>query len=764
MAQSKASGATVDCPLVDRNAAIEYFRTNVVTSMSDSSFAVVYSPQVTMGIDDVIIDGLTKDTVFSGPEVSWLFWVDTEPMARFGHATSFYLIEQATCKVVGPVTGQGWPRINGTSHYMGDDRYLPDDTVWVGQVYREFFQLPGPGPHGSHERRPWWSVLAPAPGDDNICLLIVDGMNTTESAHDVAGAQAALGANNATVLIQPDVAAVCAALQQMAAQEPPCDRLYFYFTGHGFSNSLIVNDEDLSQLSHDSLANCLKETGIAEICTIIDACGQGQFLEAMREAGVPGVHVVSSENEPAFHANEGEEEHWGMSESAGVYSYYLWICLGQGLSLPEAHECAKDSLNAAFDRVLEYLLSQARNSFDSAMAEFRFRHERQKPGIGIVAEFTGDDRILEFMNPPGHSTICIEFSGEETSDTCRNVTLYRQAETDPNCSDAIDPWQGVASWNYNGSSTPRYFAAEGGTGRYVLRDNSNRRPVRVGVTWPSDPHESTPSDPPVYPAYSLGWPNGSGAEFNEGLGAGEYGGVYQTPELSSPHSLCEVPRYLGGPYYWSLLTSYGLLPDPYHPEMYELSDPLAPYAGEMVVTIHAESISDAEGAPLESLPVTLNIYSNDAPVGSADLMFYDMGTPSLPDVQPVAVTLPPVTAATLNLELAMVTVGSSIPGILALDAIEVGFQGPNVSSCCFGRVGDANGLGGDEPTIGDVSTMIDALFISGDPEVIPCLAAADINQSGGVDPQPSDITIGDISVLIDYLFITGPTLGLPNCL
>ena len=27
-----------------------------------------------------------------------------------------------------------------------------------------------------------------------------------------------------------------------------------------------------------------------------------------------------------------------------------------------------------------------------------------------------------------------------------------------------------------------------------------------------------------------------------------------------------------------------------------------------------------------------------------------------------------------------------------------------------------------------------------------------------------DITIGDISTLIDYLFITGPSLGLPDCL
>ncbi len=60
--------------------------------------------------------------------------------------------------------------------------------------------------------------------------------------------------------------------------------------------------------------------------------------------------------------------------------------------------------------------------------------------------------------------------------------------------------------------------------------------------------------------------------------------------------------------------------------------------------------------------------------------------------------------------------------------------------------------------------MIDALFIGGDPAVLPCVAEADVNQSGGLNPQPDNVTIGDVSVLIDYLFITGPSLGLSACL
>ncbi len=87
------------------------------------------------------------------------------------------------------------------------------------------------------------------------------------------------------------------------------------------------------------------------------------------------------------------------------------------------------------------------------------------------------------------------------------------------------------------------------------------------------------------------------------------------------------------------------------------------------------------------------------------------------------------------------------------------------SGCCLDRVGDANGLGGDEPTIGDVSVMIDAKFITGTCDgILECLTESDINQSGGADATCDDITIGDISILIDYLFITGPSLVLPDCL
>jgi hypothetical protein len=93
---------------------------------------------------------------------------------------------------------------------------------------------------------------------------------------------------------------------------------------------------------------------------------------------------------------------------------------------------------------------------------------------------------------------------------------------------------------------------------------------------------------------------------------------------------------------------------------------------------------------------------------------------------------------------------------------------PGGTSCCVGRVGDANGEGDypDEVTLGDIMLMVDVKFISGDCTKLACLEEADVNQDGGVNPTCEDhVTLGDIMTLVDFLFITGPDVAvLANCL
>ena len=84
-------------------------------------------------------------------------------------------------------------------------------------------------------------------------------------------------------------------------------------------------------------------------------------------------------------------------------------------------------------------------------------------------------------------------------------------------------------------------------------------------------------------------------------------------------------------------------------------------------------------------------------------------------------------------------------------------------SCCIGTVGNVNLDPGELVTIGDISFLIDHLFITG--ARVPCETEADINQSGGLHPVQGpggDLTIGDISILIDHLFIGGPAVIILN--
>jgi len=76
--------------------------------------------------------------------------------------------------------------------------------------------------------------------------------------------------------------------------------------------------------------------------------------------------------------------------------------------------------------------------------------------------------------------------------------------------------------------------------------------------------------------------------------------------------------------------------------------------------------------------------------------------------------------------------------------------------CCLGQVGDINGQGGDEPTISDVVTIVDHLFVSG--RAIACIEEADVNQSGGENPTEADITISDVVALVDHLFVSRAAL------
>lgn len=71
--------------------------------------------------------------------------------------------------------------------------------------------------------------------------------------------------------------------------------------------------------------------------------------------------------------------------------------------------------------------------------------------------------------------------------------------------------------------------------------------------------------------------------------------------------------------------------------------------------------------------------------------------------------------------------------------------------CCEGRVGNVDGLGNPSvPTLGDLSALVDFLFISLEPP--GCWDEANVD--GEAPSGPDGTTLSDLSALIDNLFIS----------
>ncbi|MBD3257212.1 PKD domain-containing protein, partial [candidate division GN15 bacterium] len=76
----------------------------------------------------------------------------------------------------------------------------------------------------------------------------------------------------------------------------------------------------------------------------------------------------------------------------------------------------------------------------------------------------------------------------------------------------------------------------------------------------------------------------------------------------------------------------------------------------------------------------------------------------------------------------------------------------SIAGCCAGAsVGNVDGSPDNAVTLGDLTSMIDHLFVSLQP--LACWEEADLDFSGQPEPGASDITLGDLTLLINHLFV-----------
>ncbi len=87
------------------------------------------------------------------------------------------------------------------------------------------------------------------------------------------------------------------------------------------------------------------------------------------------------------------------------------------------------------------------------------------------------------------------------------------------------------------------------------------------------------------------------------------------------------------------------------------------------------------------------------------------------------------------------------------DTDQDGFGDACDAVCCMGeRTGNIDCDGEDLVDMGDLTVLIDHLFISLAP--LSCVGEADVDLSGQPNPVPTDVDMGDLTVIIDHLFIS----------
>lgn len=106
------------------------------------------------------------------------------------------------------------------------------------------------------------------------------------------------------------------------------------------------------------------------------------------------------------------------------------------------------------------------------------------------------------------------------------------------------------------------------------------------------------------------------------------------------------------------------------------------------------------------------------------------------------------------------TTGQPVVGRVASDSYRINqgywVGGGGLVSCCVARRGNTDQSPDDAVTLGDLTVLIDHLFIS----LEPLWCWEEGNTDASVPEGEGSVTLGDLTVLIDHLFISLDSLPL----
>lgn len=315
---------------------------DVVTTAGDDAYRVEVSVKLHMG------------------------WINCDKTSLYGHAGQIVLLDAATDSTTADTSQtvtavEWWPVVNGTDYptdlsinlSSADLVYGDPVTFTPTETIETVTDSAGVTPR---ERRE--------------CALLVSGRFVPNKPweEDAMDREVEWGRNNLTkerlgarldpddvqTLKNPSPAELLAAI---AALSGKCDKLYFYYSGHGSkSGSMWLKEDPVngSFLSYARLAAALAAVGAAELCIIIDACYSGTAVDAfgntagLRDKQVTLITSASADvtaKVEAIHVDGTGQDLW-----MAFFGYHFWRCYGD----PEADADANGevTLTEAYDWVV----------------------------------------------------------------------------------------------------------------------------------------------------------------------------------------------------------------------------------------------------------------------------------------------------------------------------------------------------------------------------------------------------------------------------
>jgi hypothetical protein len=247
-----------------------------------------------------VVGEFESPDLFQVSEDTWFIWLDYTADRWFVHPTALVFVSDASGEVT-VIDTEWFPVINGAGVYADFDTRINSPDIFFGD--------PNPiiddNPDSDNSLSPnllqdgTWAVLVAGPANHPASNADLDAM---EDALTSAAPAPAVPAASITKT-KGSKANMCTALENLGNQSPPCEKLYFHFTGHGNKDNVYFGDPaDASQkVPYTELASKIKATNAGEFCVTIEACKSGGGLQTLRDSlGGAGVTSTDAETNARF--------------------------------------------------------------------------------------------------------------------------------------------------------------------------------------------------------------------------------------------------------------------------------------------------------------------------------------------------------------------------------------------------------------------------------------------------------------------------------